>query len=311
MTQDASPAFQFYINDWRGSRSVQRMTYDQRGRYLEMLIEQWDAGSVPDDPRAVAALFGDDEQGWLDAWAAVRRRFVDRRAKQRPGCEPAPHDPTDHDANRRLINIKLENMRQRLTTYKKERAASGRDGGLRRARNVKERQELDVKLKLADLGKTLANPSSGQANPGSSSSSSSSSSTSSSISLQEQERASIPESLPPTKPHPLAVDVNAQESVEQTLANRGGWLVERYQELFQERRGGARYRPRPNMDWVEACDLCRIWPDARLEKLATLILTTDDEFISRTDRSFKIFAMKASWADDRLSQWEASRKASA
>ena len=56
---------------------------------------------------------------------------------------------------------------------------------------------------------------------------------------------------------------------------------------------------------MEACDLCRHWDDGRLEKLAVLVLVTDDPFIEKTDRSFKIFAMKASWADDRLRQWEA------
>ena len=38
--------------------------------------------------------------------------------------------------------------------------------------------------------------------------------------------------------------------------------------------------------------------------LAVLVLTTDDPFIAKTDRGFKIFAMKASWADDKLTQWE-------
>lgn len=60
-----------------------------------------------------------------------------------------------------------------------------------------------------------------------------------------------------------------------------------------------------SLEFQEALSLCRIWDDAHLEKLATLVLKTDDEFISRTDRSFKIFALKASWADDILKAWEA------
>lgn len=92
--------------------------------------------------------------------------------------------------------------------------------------------------------------------------------------------------------------------IEEDVSLRGGRLVERYGELFIEHRHGARYRSRPNLDWQDACDLCRVWDDARLEKLAVLVLTTDDRFISSTDRSFKIFAMKASWADDKLRQWE-------
>ena len=84
---------------------------------------------------------------------------------------------------------------------------------------------------------------------------------------------------------------------------RAGRLVERYAELYAEKRNGARYRPRPALDWHDACELVRIWPDDRLEKLAKIVLTTDDPWISETDRSFKIFAMKASWADDRLMAW--------
>lgn len=92
--------------------------------------------------------------------------------------------------------------------------------------------------------------------------------------------------------------------VEEEIGMRAGNLVERYGELFMEHRSGAKYRARPNLDWLEACDLCRIWPNERLEKLAALVLTTDDPFIAGSDRSFKIFALKASWADGKLCEWE-------
>lgn len=88
------------------------------------------------------------------------------------------------------------------------------------------------------------------------------------------------------------------------VAERAGRLVERYGELYAEHRRGARLRPQPALDWKDACDLVKVWTDARLEKLAAVILTTDDTYITSTDRGFKIFAMKASWADDRLTQWE-------
>ena len=99
-------------------------------------------------------------------------------------------------------------------------------------------------------------------------------------------------------------DARARTLLPEELAERAGRLVERYGELFQEHRQGAKHRPRPNLDWLEACDLCRVWDDARLEKLAMLVLTTDAPFITKTDRGFKIFAMKASWADNLLCAWE-------
>ena len=89
------------------------------------------------------------------------------------------------------------------------------------------------------------------------------------------------------------------------IETRAAKLVERYGELYHEHRHGARYRQRPNLDWLDACDLCRTWTDdKRLEKLAIIVLTTDEEWISRTDRAFKIFALKASWADSRLCELE-------
>lgn len=87
---------------------------------------------------------------------------------------------------------------------------------------------------------------------------------------------------------------------------RAGQLVQRYGELFVQYRHGAKYRPRPNLDWMDAQTLVPLWDDARLEKLAILVLTTDDPWIAGTDRSFKIFAMKASWADGKLREWEAT-----
>lgn len=88
------------------------------------------------------------------------------------------------------------------------------------------------------------------------------------------------------------------------VVERAGRLVERYSELYRKHRRGAYLKPRPNLDWVDACDLVKGWSDERLDKLAAVILTTDDSYISGTDRGFKIFAIKASWADDRLTQWE-------
>mgnify|MGYP001570366551 CR=1 FL=1 len=99
-----------------------------------------------------------------------------------------------------------------------------------------------------------------------------------------------------------------EPSVDDTTATRAGALVQRYNELYPIHRRGAYHRGSPSLDWSHACDLVRIWDDATLEKLAVLVLTTDDEWIAGTDRSFRVFASKASWADDRLKQWEQQRQ---
>ena len=90
-----------------------------------------------------------------------------------------------------------------------------------------------------------------------------------------------------------------------TVGDRARWLLESYPEWFRQERGGAKLRIVFNsLQFGDAMSLCDTWDDARLEKLARLVLTTDDPFIAGTDRGFKIFTLKASWADDRLRQWE-------
>lgn len=120
-------------------------------------------------------------------------------------------------------------------------------------------------------------------------------------------------SSPPNKPNGNGNGHSARASAplhdpDPKLSERAGRLLERYTELFTELRKGARTRLTHNRhEFDEACELVKTWDDARLEKIMRVILTTDDEYISRTDRAFRIIAMKASWADDRLRQVEAER----
>jgi len=98
---------------------------------------------------------------------------------------------------------------------------------------------------------------------------------------------------------------------ERTILARRDECLRRYVELYSKHRLGAKCRQRENLDWTEACSLVQLWDDARLERLATLVLTTDDPWIAGTDRAFKIFAMKATWADDKLREWEVAHGVSA
>lgn len=98
------------------------------------------------------------------------------------------------------------------------------------------------------------------------------------------------------------------ESEPDPVGARAGRLVERYAELFYQRRKGAKYHSRPALDFQKAMGLVQTWDDdARLEKLAILVLTTDDEWVSGTDRGFGVFASRASWADGLLAEWEAEQ----
>ncbi len=89
------------------------------------------------------------------------------------------------------------------------------------------------------------------------------------------------------------------------LDARAGELLQKYQELFVKHRRGARYHARPALDFPKACELVQTWTDdKRLSKMIEIVLTTNDEWIARTDRGFAVFVARATWADDRLREWE-------
>ncbi len=98
-----------------------------------------------------------------------------------------------------------------------------------------------------------------------------------------------------------------EEKTDDAVYQRAGRLREElYPAWYAKHRHGARLRLVANsLEFQEAVQICRTWDDSRIEKLAAIVLTTDDEpFIQKSDRGFRIFAVKASWADDRLTQWE-------
>ena len=149
-----TPAFQFHIHDYRGSRSVQRMSYAQRGMYIEMLVEQWDKGSLPDCPHTCADLLGGTDEEWVSNWPVLRRKFVERRNK--PRTDDEADIPTDYDPHRRIVNLRLEQYRRSLRLLKNSRAEAGKKGGHAKAQKTKEN----------GAGKTVANSSNDLANPG-------------------------------------------------------------------------------------------------------------------------------------------------
>jgi len=126
MAVETAPAFQFYVKEWRSSRPVMRMTFAQRGMYLEMLIEQWENLSLPDSPTECAVLIGGSVEEWVSAWPVLRARFVDRRRAGRPII-------TDHDAIGRIHNLRLERVRKELRAFRKV----ARSGGIKRALTAK------------------------------------------------------------------------------------------------------------------------------------------------------------------------------
>jgi len=55
------PYMRFYAGDWLSDPKVRRLTWEQKGVYIDMLALMWKNGgsaSLPDDPGAIAAMLG-------------------------------------------------------------------------------------------------------------------------------------------------------------------------------------------------------------------------------------------------------------
>lgn len=103
------------------------------------------------------------------------------------------------------------------------------------------------------------------------------------------------------KPFPALAPAPSED-----VADRAAKLLETFAELYTKHRHGARFlRLGSNIQWTEACSLCATWDDDTLSKLIEILLTTDDDWVSRTDRGWKIFVAKAQWCAERLAAWEA------
>lgn len=93
------------------------------------------------------------------------------------------------------------------------------------------------------------------------------------------------------------------------IDRRAGELLRNYQRWYSEERHGARLKLIGNqLEFEDARDIVRTWEDdGWIEQMARVVLTTTiEKFILNSDRGFKVFAIKASWADARLREAEQS-----
>lgn len=268
MASEEAPAYQWFVKDWRSSRAGQRMTFAERGVYREMLDEQWERRTLPDDPDAVAELIATTEAQRADvlaAWPVVRRKFVTVEGGQ-------------------IQNARLERCRREFRAFLREK----RKGGKARAAGAQR-----------DAGGTFQATSTPPATSQQTSSSrpadiqpaSASSSASATASAKREETRAFPPMNGTTDPE---------------LADRAGAFCERYSELYPLHRRGARYLPKPALDYTKACELCAVWDNDRLERLAVVFLKCEEPFAQSGSRTIGQFAAMASWCDDRLREVESA-----
>ena len=172
-----------------------------------------------------------------------------------------------------LFNPRLERERKKQAAHRDERSDSGKRGAAKRWESHPASEVASHALAITPVnGLAIVQP---MAKHSSSSSSSSSSSF--------KERAHV------------------RASDEDALSQRAGLFVrETYPALYEKFRNGAKYVGKPNLDYLEAMELCRTWDDARLAKIAQVFMTTDHEFAEKGSRTMAQFRSLASWCDSRL-----------
>jgi uncharacterized protein YdaU (DUF1376 family) len=110
VTVAASPAFQFYVNDFLGSVKVQMMMGAELGVYFMLLLLDWQETGFEYDPPILARWCRVEEPTFNHAWVLVQRCFEERGG--------------------RMFNPRLELERQKQRDW----AEKSRKGGLSNAK---------------------------------------------------------------------------------------------------------------------------------------------------------------------------------
>lgn len=124
----ALPYYRWWVQDYRGSRNVQRLTWQEKGIYRELIDECWDKGAIPDDIAALADIVGCPEKVMRSAWTKLYPLF------------------TDHGGT--MTSPRLEKERSAEDRDRLLKQAAGRKGGLAKASNARV-LESDATKRLA------------------------------------------------------------------------------------------------------------------------------------------------------------------
>jgi uncharacterized protein YdaU (DUF1376 family) len=109
------PYYKWFWQDFRANRTVQRMSYVERGLYRELLDECWVEGSIPDSIELMADICGCPVDVMTDAWQVLSKCFV--------------------LLDGRLHNEKMDSMRTEKDHERVARQVAGRKGGSAKSLN--------------------------------------------------------------------------------------------------------------------------------------------------------------------------------
>lgn len=135
------PAFQFYASDYLSSSKVQRMTLEAEGAYIRLLAYNWQDGSIPADVSELAKLCKTTPKKMAVLWDChLRQCFV----------------PTDADPDR-LVNLKMEAIREGLVTYSQGQSDNGKLGAEKRWGRHKHGDSGAIKSPMANDSSSVFN----------------------------------------------------------------------------------------------------------------------------------------------------------
>jgi uncharacterized protein YdaU (DUF1376 family) len=104
------PYYKWLWRDWRANRRVQRMSWQARGLYRELLDEFWAEGSIPDDNHSLADICGCTADEMMMYWPEV--------------------EPCWERVEGGLRNAKMDQQRTQKDSERAAKARAGRTGGL-------------------------------------------------------------------------------------------------------------------------------------------------------------------------------------
>lgn len=111
------PYYRWHWQDYRANRTVQRMSYIERGLYRELLDECWAEGFIVDDIKTMAEICACPVDVMASAWQALSKCFA-----------PAGENI--------LVNPRMDRERTEKDQERATRAIVGKTGGLAKARNL-------------------------------------------------------------------------------------------------------------------------------------------------------------------------------
>lgn len=261
----------FWTDRWMGSSGF-LLPMLARGVYREMLTQAWRRGArLPSDHAAIRRAIGCTDLEWAEAWPQISKYWHS--------------DDHDNLVNDTQLEVYAEAQDKAAGNHARATAAA-------KARwyNAQRNAQASTNAYHDEC------PPSPSPSP---------SLISESDKKQKSGSAAVSVSLAPPKPNGSGKNgTHINGTAEPELANRAARFCERYGVLYQQHRRGARYLPKPSLDWAKACELCAVWPNDRLEMLATVFLKTDHDFAASGSRTIGQFAALASWCDDRLREVE-------